>query len=93
MRNRAPSFVGGGVAFHKPFGTWQVVGHTGAEGFGTALPAEYKGDFRKSTSNRDSVGSTVYHGLGHQTRRRKKGRVAESLNVILVGGKGVGKTR
>lgn len=90
--NRSPSLVGGGVAFHKPFGQWQVVNHPNEMG---AVPTlNYKGDFRKSTwTARESVQSFTPSQYGHQVRRRKKGRVAESLNVMIVGGKGVGKTR
>lgn len=68
-------------------------------------PLQYRGDFRKSAWSRDSGqgAGSVYPrsyqtaglgmGAGHQARRRKKGRVAERLNVMVVGGKGVGKTR
>lgn len=104
-RGRSPSLVSGGpgspVAFHKPFSRWQVVN----EEAGPVPPLQYRGDFRKSAWSRDSGqgAGSVYPrsyqtaglgmGAGHQARRRKKGRVAERLNVMVVGGKGVGKTR
>ena len=118
-RNRSPSLIGsrspdgtpgnGAVAFHKPFGSWQVLHH---EQPIPVVPVNtvYRGDFRKSawssnykeTQDGSRTGAEAYHlhmgqsgGQGsYQARRRKKGRVVEEkLNVMVVGGKGVGKTR
>lgn len=93
--NRKPSLVGvkASIQFHRPFTPWQVVN---AEAKGAA-DTDGTGDFRKSrvrTWGREST-ATDAAGMarGVSVRRRGKSKVPSKLNVVVVGGKGVGKTR
>jgi hypothetical protein len=89
-RNRKPSLIGaaGPPQFHRPFTPWQVVN----------LPheksREMPGDFRTSGLGRwrDST-ATAGTERTVSMRRRGKSKVPARLNVVVAGGKGVGKTR
>ena len=70
---------------------------------GSWLDRPPHGDFRTSHTlwGRDSVVSQNTHGSsstvmgrsGYSRRRKGKSKVANKLNIVVVGGKGVGKTR
>lgn len=84
------------MAYHKPFGNWQVVKHhQGLEATPPLPPIQHKGDFRKSTWSKNNDGTDPRTIVVHAgaARRRKKGKEAEKLNIMVVGGNGVGKTR
>ncbi|ORY29964.1 hypothetical protein BCR39DRAFT_494923 [Naematelia encephala] len=92
---------GSPVQFHRPFTPWQVVNHPHPQ----SSPEQSRGaremmDFRISQARwgreRDSfvTQGSVRGGQdrGWKSRRRGKSRVLQALNVIVVGGKRVGKT-
>lgn len=96
-RNRTPSLIENEVQFHRPFKPKMVV---------NPFPGGWNvGDFRESDAVWDRRG--VSAGVGMETRggvresmlnvisrrkTRKKG-AAEKMNIVVAGGKGVGKTR
>jgi hypothetical protein len=94
-RNRAPSLVrdpNSPVQFHRPFTPWQVV-ETEVSRHGVAPYKAVGGDgnFRVTAKWRASaVGSQV-----SLSKKRGRGwrKVPESLNIVVVGGRDVGKTR
>lgn len=94
-RNRKPSLVrdpNSPVQFHRPFTPWQVVNPTPTKS-GLAM---YQGgtgsaNFRDTAKWRASTAGS-HASLGRK-RGRGNGKVPESLNVVVVGGRGVGKTR
>ena len=89
-RNRKASLVGSPgapILFHRPFNTFSVNQTT---------------DFRQSYtkwSGGGGGGGTEREGVGlgigsmKWARKRGKGKIVSRLNVVVVGGKGVGKTR
>ena len=78
--------------FHRPFAEWQLIPDSGAEAFEQTRPTERligrEEDFRSSQawSRASGVVSAPTRG------GRRKGK-AGRLNVVVAGGKGVGKTR
>jgi hypothetical protein len=97
-RGRKVSLVSQGspVQFHRPFTPWHVVNtETTLE-----TPAMSMGDFRTSRARwgRDSIatqgtGTSVGIGVGRGWRKRGKNKVMGRLNVVVMGARGVGKTR
>lgn len=92
-RNRAPSLVrdsNSPVQFHRPFTPWQVVEAGGgkAQAYGAG-----RGDFRDMNKWRASAVSQGVQSLDGKKRARNRGKVLESLNIVVTGGKGSGKTR
>lgn len=95
MRNRAPSLVrdpNSPVQFHRPFTPWQVVDASPRHG-NTSTPSNSggKGDFRDTAKWRASA-ATSQISIARK-RARGRGKALESLNVVVAGGRGVGKTR
>jgi hypothetical protein len=96
-RNRAPSLVRdpnspSPVQFHRPFTPWQVVDTTTRIKQGTdSSNIIHTGDFRDTARWRAS-GATSHVSAGRK-RARGRGKVLENMNVVVVGGRGVGKTR
>lgn len=97
VRNRAPSLVrdsNSPVQFHCPFTPWQIVGENnyGSPSAGRGLG---KGDFRDMNKWRASAVSQKSAQTTVDMRRKARNRVKalESLNVVVAGGKGSGKTR
>ncbi|RSH93874.1 hypothetical protein EHS25_006525 [Saitozyma podzolica] len=91
--NRKPSLIGGkaSIQFHRPFTPWQVV-NAGSKG---AADTDGTGDFRTSrvrSWGRDSTATDATALARVSVRRRGKSKVPSKLNVVVVGGKGVGKT-
>lgn len=52
-----------------------------------------KGDFRDMNKWRASAVSQGTLGVDGKKRARNRGKMLESLNVVVAGGKGSGKTR
>jgi hypothetical protein len=93
--NRKPSLVGGkaSIQFHRPFTPWQVVNAPAQGAADTAGTYDFRTS-RVRAWGRDST-ATDATGMarGVSVRRRGKSKVPSKLNVVVVGGKGVGKTR
>jgi len=99
-KHRQPSLVANGdsfgspVRFHSPFTPWQVVNtfspdgreRDGSGGFGSD-----DGVHRGDGDLRGGRGGMV--GMPMMRRRKTKCRDGERLNVVVAGGRGVGKTR
>ncbi|WVO14094.1 hypothetical protein L204_101722 [Cryptococcus depauperatus] len=94
IRNYKPSFIGQDAQFHRPFTPRQV-----------ASPGSIwtDGDFRHSSARweevragnaTDGANASVRQSMVSVVSRRKtrKKGAAERLNVVVAGGKGVGKT-
>lgn len=88
------------IQFHRPFTPWQIVNNDTSFSlspmFGAATPG--RADFRTSrtTWGREGDGRIAVNRLGMEGgwRKRTKGRAAVGrLNVVVVGPKGVGKSR
>lgn len=107
VRNRAPSLVrdsNSPVQYHRPFTPWQVVGEnnygspsTGRGlGLGMGMGMGFgKGDFRDMNTWRASAASqkSAQTTVDMRRKARNRGKALESLNVVVAGGKGSGKTR
>ncbi|EAL22862.1 hypothetical protein CNBB0830 [Cryptococcus deneoformans B-3501A] len=91
-RNRTPSLIENEVQFHRPFTPKMVV---------NPFPGGWNvGDFRESDAVWDRRGVSAGVGMGtrgsmlnaiSRRKTRKKG-AAEKMNIVVAGGKGVGKT-
>ena len=95
QRNRAPSLVrdpNSPVQFHRPFTPWQVVNPTPTKAGPSSYPeSNGNGNFRDTAKWRASAaGSQVSLS---KKRGRGRSKVPESLNIVVVGGRNVGKTR
>lgn len=94
-RNRKPSLVrdsNSPVQFHRPFTPWQVVDPSPNKyGVAPYQGNSGNGNFRDTAKWRASAaGSQVSIG---KKRGRGRGKIPESLNIVVAGGKNVGKTR
>ena len=94
-RNRKPSLVrdpNSPVQFHRPFTPWQVVEPTPIRhGVAPYQGTGGNGNFRDTAKWRASAaGAEVPFG---KKRGRGRGKVPETLNIVVAGGKNVGKTR
>lgn len=100
-RNRAPSLIrdkagaNSPVQFHRPFTPWQIVDASSPAPKSSTSTGVMsgKGDFRDMNKWRASAVSSVARGVDGKKRARGRGKVLESLNVVVAGGKGAGKTR
>lgn len=96
-RNRAPSLVresNSPVQYHRPFTPWQIVNESSAPSASMGMGIG-KGDFRDMNKWR---ASTATHASGAYTvdgrrKARNRGKALDSLNMVVAGGKGSGKTR
>ena len=84
---------GGPILFHRPFTPWQVVNapQTGKLWEGKDEPDAFRAGAGQARWGTESgVSEASLRGV-----RKRKGRnkAAERLNVVVTGGKGVGKTR
>lgn len=96
-RNRAPSLVrdsNSPVQFQRPFTPWQIVGDY-AHGSPASGRGPAKGDFRDMTKWSASAASfeSTQTTVDMRKKARNRGKALESLNVVVAGGKGSGKTR
>lgn len=92
---------GSPVQFHRPFTPWQVVPTPRTISGSQTYPflTSPDNDFRTShakwapAGHRASVQTTATSNSLRWERKGRKSRVAGRLNVVVVGGKSVGKTR